>query len=262
MHSSPLLVDCGLEARCRPAERPASVFGLIGFVAAEQHDTARFGHAEHVVPQFGIGGSHVGRHDRVQVAAPHRRQVAYADARMARKMGDPCDETVCHGGPLGLEQIERLACVGGVGTHQRRSGDQRGQQPERESADPEERRVAEQSVVRRQPADSVEILLMSEQGGVGVHHPLGHAGRTRRVDDRQRIRAVDVVSPSPRGAPRRRCLRVRCRSAHGEGEEGRCCRCRRVARESRCRGRTPWREGSRRHCGRVAGATLSPWRTS
>ena len=33
---------------------------------------------------------------------------------------------------------------------------------------------------------------MAEQGGVGVHHTLGRRGRTRRVDDRQRIRSVDV----------------------------------------------------------------------
>ena len=112
---------------------------------------------------------------------------------MAGEVSDPCDETVCHGGPLGLEQIKCLAGVGGVGAHQRRSGDQRGQQPERESADPEERRIAEQPVVRGQSADRVEVHLVFEQGGVGVHHALGHAGRTRRVDDRERIGSVDVV---------------------------------------------------------------------
>ena len=34
---------------------------------------------------------------------------------------------------------------------------------------------------------------MVEQRGVGVHHPLGRAGRARGVDDRQRVRAVDIV---------------------------------------------------------------------
>ena len=44
-----------------------------------------------------------------------------------------------------------------------------------------------------QPADRVEVLLVSEQGGMGVHHALGAAGGARRVDDGQRIRPVDVV---------------------------------------------------------------------
>ncbi len=47
-------------------------FGLVGFVTADQHDAAGFGHPEHVVPQFRVGRAGVGRHDRVQVAATHR----------------------------------------------------------------------------------------------------------------------------------------------------------------------------------------------
>lgn len=111
---------------------------------------------------------------------------------MPSQVSDACDETVCHGGSLGLEQIERLGGVCGVGAHQRRSGDQCGQQTEGEPTDPEEGRVAEQRVVSGQSADHVEVLLVSEQRGVGVYHALGRAGRTRRVDDRQRIGSVDV----------------------------------------------------------------------
>ena len=44
-----------------------------------------------------------------------------------------------------------------------------------------------------QAADRVEVPLVAEQRGVGVHHSLRGAGRARRVDDGQRIRAVDIV---------------------------------------------------------------------
>ena len=108
-------------------------------------------------------------------------------------MGDARGETVGHRGPLGLEQVEGVARVDGVGAHQGGAGDQGGQQTERESADPEERRVAEQPVVGGQPADRVEVPLMGEQRGVGVHRALRCARRPRGVDDGQRIGAVDVV---------------------------------------------------------------------
>ena len=61
----------------------------------------------------------------------------------------------------------------GVGAHQRRPGDQGGQQAERESADPEERRIAEQLVRRGQPADLVEVPLMVEQAAWVCTTPLG-----------------------------------------------------------------------------------------
>ncbi len=57
------------------------------------------------------------------------------------------------------------------------------------------------------PRISLRILLVAQQGCVGVHHALGRARRARRVDDGQRIRSVDVVLPSPRAARRRPCRR-------------------------------------------------------
>ncbi len=87
---------------------PRRFFGLVGFVIADQHDAAGFGHSQHVVPQFRVGGSRVGRHDRVQVAPPHRRQIATGEARVVGQMGDPGSETIGDGGLFGLEQVERL----------------------------------------------------------------------------------------------------------------------------------------------------------
>ena len=76
MHSSPLSSTLGLEPGCGPAERSPPMLGLIGFVGAERDDAARLGHAEHVVPQLGIGGPRIGGHDRIQIAAAHGRQIA------------------------------------------------------------------------------------------------------------------------------------------------------------------------------------------
>ena len=67
--------DFGFEARRRLAERTPPVFGLVGFVIADRDDAAGFCHAEHGVPQLGIGRPNLGCHDRVQVSAPHGRQV-------------------------------------------------------------------------------------------------------------------------------------------------------------------------------------------
>ena len=129
----------GFEAGRRLAERSAPVFGLVGFVLTDRDDTAGFSHAEHGVPQLGICRPHLGRHDRVQVSAPHGRQVAAWQTWVTRQLGDPRYETVGHRGLFGLEQIKRLGGVGGVGAHQRRACEQGGQHRERDAADPEER---------------------------------------------------------------------------------------------------------------------------
>ena len=185
--------DFGFEARHRPAERTAPVLGLIGLVLADGDDAARFGHAEHGVPQLGIGRPDIGRHDRVQVATAHRGQIAPREAGVTGKVGDACHETVRHGRLLGLEQIQRLAGIDGVGAHQGRTGEQGGQHRERDSADPEERRIAEQFVLRGQPADLVQDPLVLQKRCVRVNHALGSARRPRRVHDGHWIRFLDVV---------------------------------------------------------------------
>ncbi len=129
---------------------------LVGFVGTDRDDAARFGHPEHGVPQLRIGRSHLGRHDRVQVSAAHRGQVATRQAGVAGEVGDPGHETVGHGGLFRFEQVECVAGVGGVGTDQRGPGEQGGQYRERDPADPEERGIAEQLVMRGQSADLVE----------------------------------------------------------------------------------------------------------
>ena len=43
---------------------------MITIVGIDQDHTAGFGHPQHVVSQFRVGGAAVGRHDGVEVAAP------------------------------------------------------------------------------------------------------------------------------------------------------------------------------------------------
>ena len=201
----------GLEARCGPAERTAPVLGLIDLVGAEQEGAARLGHAEHVVPQFGIGGSRVGGHDRVEVAAPHRRQVAVAEAVVPGEMRDGRGEPVGHRRALCLQQVEGLAGVDGVRAHQRGSGDEGGEQTEGEAADPEERRVAEQPVLGGQPADRVEVPLVASAATRGCGRrpwarPSSPRCRRSRAGPsrRRRPRAPAAVRRRPRRPARRR----------------------------------------------------------
>ena len=149
------------------------MLGLIGVVAADQQHAAGFGHPEHVVPQLRVGRPDVRRHDRVQVAAPHRRQVPAGEARVPGQMGDRWPRNRLswwasrpQAGP-GWRRLDR------VGAHQGGTGDQGGEQSEREAADPEERRIAEQCVLRGQPADGVEVPLVVEQAAWVCTAPLG-----------------------------------------------------------------------------------------
>ena len=156
------------------------------------------------------------------------------------------------------------AGVDGVGAHQRGSGDQRGEQAEREAADPEERRIAEQPVVGGQPADRVEVALMVEQRGVGVHRALGRAGRPRGVDDGQRVRCRRRRLPAPRqrrtAASPSRCrveddvAQLRCGAWRVRGEAERCDveGLGQPPDGSRGSGTRSRQQDRRRHCRRVA----------
>ena len=205
MHSSPSTI-LGFEARRRLAERTAPVFGLVGFVLTDRDDAAGFGHAEHGVPQLGIGRPHVGRHDRVQVSAPHRGQVA-----AGASWGD---------GPGGRSPPRNhwswwaFRPRADRGSRRRRwrwstpASSRRAGWPAPRTRFRRSRRTASCRTdlsSRGQSADLVEDLLVPQQGRVGVHHALRGARRARRVHDGQRIRVVDVVLPSPRAACRRRC---------------------------------------------------------
>ena len=75
-----------------------------------------------------------------------------------------------------LEQVEGCAGSALVEHTRGRAGHQASEQAECEAADPEERRVAEQPVVRGQAANLVEVALVSEQCLVGcTTAPLGSA---------------------------------------------------------------------------------------
>ena len=175
------------------AERPAPMFGLVGVVAADQHDAAGLGQPEHVVPQFGVGRSCLGRHDRKEIAPSHRRQVAIARLGWRARWPIPATNPLVMVGLSASSRSSVSPASVGVGTHQRRPGDQRGQHSKTESTDPEERRIAEQLVRWDKPTNRVEVPLMAEQCGVRVYDALGGGGRARRVDDRQRVRSVDIA---------------------------------------------------------------------
>src|SRR6185312_16217005 len=95
--------DLGVEAGRRLAERSASMFRLVGDVTTEQVDATRLRHAEHVVPQLRIGRTRIRCHDRVKIAAAHRREVALGQAGMTGQLYDAGYETVGHGGLFGLQ---------------------------------------------------------------------------------------------------------------------------------------------------------------
>ena len=137
------------------------------------------------------------------------------------------------------------------------AGEQGGQQRECDPADPEERRVAEQLVLGGQSADLVEDVLVSEQGRVGVHHPLGAlvepdvytiasgSERRRRAPSPPAARSSTVVAGSESirtWRSERDCDLVDVGSSPACG--------------SRVSGRTRWQAGSRRRCRRVVSRHL------
>ena len=101
------------------------------------------------------------------------------------------DESICHVRFLGFDQIQRPGRVG-VRTDQGGTGDQGGQQSEREAADPEERRVAEQRRLLCQASYHVEVVLVFEQSALGVDGALRVSGGAGGVDDRHRIGLLDI----------------------------------------------------------------------
>ena len=96
----------------------APVLGLVGLVVAHEAHAAGLGHAEHRVAQVRARRPDAVRHDREEVPAPDRGQVASREARVARKMGDGLGEAVHHRRPLALEHVEHAGCVRRVRAHQ------------------------------------------------------------------------------------------------------------------------------------------------
>ena len=177
----------GLEPGHRRPERAPAVLGLLGLVLAGEAHAAGLGHAEHRVAQLGVGGAHVRRHDRPQVAAADRRQVAAGERRVVGQVGDRGGEAVDHRRPLALEHVEHAGGGGRVRAHQRGPGHQRAEQGVGEAADPEERRVREQHLAGDVPAQLVEVVEVADEGAVGVDHALGLAGRARGVHDHHAV---------------------------------------------------------------------------
>ena len=247
MHSSPLLVDLGLETRRRHAERSAPVLGLVGFVAAEQDDAARLGHAEHVVPQLGVGRPHVGRHDRVQVAAAHRRQVAVAEAADAGPDERCPRRNRLSWWALSASSRSSVSPASAALEHTSvASGDQGGQQPKANPPIQKNGELQNSLSSAVSPRIALRFCWCPSSAAWVCTTPLGARGGARRVDDRQRIGSVDVGFHRRRAAPRRpSAVRARRRSAtwrsSGMAERvdvGEPCR------GSRCRGTTTWRAGS------------------
>ncbi len=201
-----VVVDLGLESGCGLAERSAPMFGLVGLVVADRDDTAGFGHAEHRVPQLRIGGPHIGGHDRIQIAAAHGRQIAVVEgcgagtrwpmpatkpfvmvgfSASSRSSVSPASMALEH---IRVAPASRVARTANAIPPIQKNG---------------ELQNSLSSAVR--PRIVVENRLVFEQRRVGVHNPLGRAGRTRRVHDGQRSRMGRRRPPSPRAARRRPC---------------------------------------------------------
>ena len=161
-HSSPTSPARAARRRCRdrrPAPRspgtgrpndPRRCSGWSVSSSLARQTLPGLGHAEHVVAQLRIARAHVGGHDRPEVAAPDRAEVA------GRRTTGPCArcatdarEAVHHRRAHPFEQVEGRRRVGGVRAHERRAGEQRAEQAVGEAADPEERRVREQHLGRR-----------------------------------------------------------------------------------------------------------------
>ncbi len=87
----------------------APVLGLIGLVTIDQQHAARLGHPQHVVPQFGIGGPNIRRHDRVQIPLRSADRSRSAKLGWRVKMRDARSETVGDVRADGLQQIQGLA---------------------------------------------------------------------------------------------------------------------------------------------------------
>ena len=92
---------------------------------------------------------------------------------MPGQVCDPCGETVGHRGPFGLEQIERLPASSAL---EHTSVDPATKVASRPNANPPIQKNGElqnslSSAVKS--ADRVEVPLVAEQRGVGVHHALG-----------------------------------------------------------------------------------------
>ena len=146
----------------------------------DEAHAAGLGHAEHRVAQPGIGGPDVARHDRVEVAAPDRGEIARRERRVVGEVRDRLREAVHHGRPFALQHVEHAGRGRRVGAHGPAAGDERSEQHVRESADPEERRVREEHVVGAVAPDLVEVGEVADQRAVGVDDALGLAASSPR----------------------------------------------------------------------------------
>ena len=139
----------------------------------------RLGHAEQV--RAGAGRAAVlGREHGVEAARLQRRQVGAGERRVGGERDGLLGPAPEQRHLLALEERQRARRLGLGLAHERRAGDERGEEPAAEAAHPEERHRDVEAVAVAEAPRAEALLDRAERAAVRVDHALGRAAAARR----------------------------------------------------------------------------------